>query len=315
LLSLEGLENLERAGHLSLNGFSVASLESLSNLSALTANGGIQLVGCGELRDLSGLDNVVGLQSLEVNCDNLESLSGLPFPDSMNTVLLSGMALKDLGQFDMINLQALLISGSGLENLAGAQSLQTVGALSIAGNPELVDAGALDSLLSVDFLDFTDNAALERLPELPSLSRIESLVVADNPLLQNVPSLPRVLDDFVGLSEFGLSRRDLLTFELDLLEIRNNPALEQLVVPAGLQAAGLVTIENNAALESISFSDVAAADFVSVKNNPALSNVALGDLTRVDELEVSGNPALDLTVFDTLSTFSSDVSLAPAGEP
>lgn len=307
LFSLEGLENLERSGHLALNGFSVDSLEPLSNLSALTANGGLQLVGCGGLRDLSGLENVVGLQSLEISCDNLESLSGLPFPDSMNVVSLNGLALKDLGEFDVQSLQALLISGTGLENLAGLEFLQTAGAVSLASNPELVDAGALEGLLSVEFLEFSDNVLLERLPELESLTRIDTFIVADNPVLENVPSLPLIISNFEGIVEIASSRRDLLGFQLNLLEVRNNSALEQLVLPAGLQAARLVTIENNASLESIDFSTIAAADFVSIANNPALSNIELGALSRVDEIEVSGNPGLDLAVFDTLQTFESSL--------
>jgi len=315
LFSLEGLESLERSGHLSLNGFAVDSLEPLSNLSALTANGGLQLVGCGGLRDLTGLENVVGLQSLEISCDNLESLAGLPFPDSMNTLSLNGLALKDLGELDLQIAQSVLITGTGLENLAGLELLITADAVDVSGNPELVDTGALNGLLAAEFLNVSDNASLERLPELDRLTRIDTLIVADNPLLENVPTLPLIESDFESQLDIGLQRRDLLTFRLGVLDVRNNPALGQLVLPAGLQAAGLVTIENNASLESISFSDVFAADFVSIANNPALSSVDLGALARVDELDVSGNPELDLTVFDTLQTFESELSAAPADAP
>jgi hypothetical protein len=320
LFSLEGLENLERAGNLAINGFSVDSLEPLSNLSALTANGGIQLASCSGFRDLSGLENIVGLQSLEINCTDLESLSGLPFPDTMGTVFITAPALRDLGELDSNNIQSLLLIGTALEDLDELFTLQVVDVLNLSDNPELVDVSALDTLLSsVGSLFISNNVALTRLPEFTATSRLGELAVIGNPRLQNIPTFPRILADLEGFEEFfELGRRDLLQFRPDGIDIRSNPALEQLVLPAGLRAAGLVTIEGNPALASISFSDIAAIDFLSIADNAALESVDLGDLATVDELEVSGNPALDLAVFDALQTFSSALSVAPvapAGEP
>jgi hypothetical protein len=317
LFSLEGLENLERVGNLAITGFSVDSLEPLSNLSGLTANGGIQLTLCSGFRDLSGLENIVGLQTLEINCTDLESLSGLPFPDTMSTVFITAPALRDLGELDSRDVQTLLLIGTALENLDELSTLQGVGVLNLSDNPALVDANALDTLLtSVGSLFISNNVALTRLPDFTATSRLGELAVIGNPRLQNIPTFPRILSDFEGFQEFiELGRRDLLLFRPDGIDIRANSALEQVVLPAGLQAAGLVTIEDNPALRSISFSDIAAIDFLSIANNASLESVLLGDLATVDELEVSGNPGLDLAVFDDVLTFSSELSVAPASEP
>lgn len=316
LFSLEGLERLERVGQLAINGFSVESLEPLSNLRALTGNGGIQLVSCDGIRDLAGLENVVGLRTIDVDCTELESLSGLAFPDAMDDVFLSAPALRDLGQLDSTSVRSLIINTTGLETLDGLATLQTAETIGINTNRALRNIDGLDNLLAVGLLSIEDNAALERLPELASVFRLDELIVRGNPRLQNIPTFAGILADFNGFSElFELGRRDLLLFRLDGLDIQNNPALEQLVLPPGLQSAGLVTIENNTSLRDIAFSDVTSIDFLSIANNTSLESVALGDLARVDDLEVSGNPALGLDVFDALQTFSSAVSAEPAEAP
>lgn len=124
---------------------------------------------------------MVGLQALFVDCADLESLAGLPCPDTLNTVILNGPALKDLGELAPISAQTLFIPGTGLENLDALAALQLAGNVTILDNPQLVDAGTLDSLLSVDAIDISNDAALEHLPELSSVARLGS-----NPSLQSV---------------------------------------------------------------------------------------------------------------------------------
>jgi hypothetical protein len=171
-------------------------------------------------------------------------------------------------------------------------------------------------LLSAEFIAIANNAAHERLPELESLTRLSALIVHDNPVLENVPTFPGVLRDFEGLADvLELSERDLLIFRPNVIEIRNNPALTSLVLAEGWQAAGLVTIDDNAALESIAVSTIAAIDLLEIANNPALQSVDIGALATVDDLRVSNNPSLDLAAFDPVLTFERALSSGPAESP
>jgi hypothetical protein len=316
LFSLEGLENLERVGSLGLNGFAVDSLEPLSGLQVLTGSGSLELVNCNGLENLEGLESLAGLQSLNVSCSGLVSLSGLPFPDTLDSLGLGAPDLKDLGELDAFDIGFVLIESSGLENLDGLASLISSTSIDIANNPELTDLDALDNLQTTQSLIVRENPALERLPDFAAVGLIGELIIADNPLLQNVPTFPTIQAGRESLDAFfELSRRDELAFQPDNIEIRGNAALEQIVLAPGWLAVGLITIEDNAALESIAFSDIFTADFLSIANNGALEDIDLGALTRVDDLVVSGNPELDLTVFDTLQTFSSNLSVAPADAP
>jgi hypothetical protein len=316
LFSLEGLENLERVGALAINGFAVDSLEPLSGLQVLTGNGSLELVNCNGLSNLEGLENLVGLQNLGVSCSGLVSLSGLPFPDTLDNLALAAPDLKDLGELDAFDIGVVLIESSGLENLDGLASLISSTFIDIARNPELVDLDALDNLQTTQALIVRENPALERLPDFAAAAIIDELIIADNPLLQNVPTFPTIQTNREVLeASFELSRRDELAFRPDNIEIRGNASLEQIVLAPGWPAAGLITIEANPALESISFSDIFAVDFLSIANNGALEDIDFGALTRVDDLVVSGNPGLDLSVFDTLQTFSSNLSVAPVEAP
>lgn len=316
LFSLTGLESLERAGNLSIVGFDVDSLAALANFELLTREGSLQLASCSGIRDLSGLERLAVLQTLEINCDDLESLRGLTLPSVFGNLLLSGPELKDLGNFSASVVSNVSVSGTGLENLDAFASLQNASAVSITDNPELVDLSGLDGLLSVGFLGVSGNAALQQLPDFQGLTTLGTVAVTDNPQLRNFPTFPGVLVSFEGLQGIiELSARDRLAFRPHSIEIRNNPALESVVLGEGFQAAGLVEIASNAALESIAFSNVAAIDLLDIADNPALDRIDLGALATADTLRVSNNPALDLAAFDGVLTFVSELSSGPAPEP
>jgi hypothetical protein len=314
LFSLAGLEGLERVGNLGIAGFDVDDLAALSNLELLTAEGSLGLSSCSGFRDLSGLERVAGLQSIELNCDDLESLEGLRFPSVFSNLLLTGPQLKDLGDLSASVINAVTLFNTGLENVDGLALLQNANSVDISDNANLVDLSGLDMLGSVQFLNISGNSALEQLPAFQRVTTLGTLLVTNNPELRNFPQFPNVQLNFEGFAELdiALSARDLLIFRPNVIEVRDNASLESVALPEGFQAAGLISIQENPALRSLAISSIKAIDLLDIADNAVLDSVDLGDLATVDTLRVVNNPELDLTLFDGVRTFASELSVGPA---
>ncbi len=292
--SLEGLESLERVGGLLLAGLSATDLLPLTNLRSLTNGGGLTLRSCPNLRDLSGLDNLLGVTALTLSCDNLESLAPLQLPREMSSLTLYGR-LTELGTLPVATIALDLVIGeTGLTTLDAFSKLEWVGGgLAVWRNPVLESLSGLDALTGTGALNVMENPRLERMAELRSLQSLDFVFITDNPLLAELPSFPALLP-YPDLE----APQTVETFT-----VSGNSALQQLVLPLGWQAGGQVMIRDNASLRDIDLGQLRSADFVAINDNPVLGTIRLDSLARVDSLEVTGNPGLATTAFDAVQTF------------
>lgn len=309
LTSLDGLEALESAGALTIQGLGATSLAPLSNLRALTQGGALELESCTRLRTLEGLENISGLTDVFLRCDSLTTIAGLPLPSVVGNLVIQGTNITDLGDFDVIRADRLSIVATSLTNLDALSSVETAEALNIGNNELLTSVDGVANIGTLSELLVHDNAVLERLPDFVNVSLIEVVDVQDNPLLRNLPSFPSVSTLFLRDQEFELPAQRL-NLNADALVVTGNAALEEIIVPSLLPAIRFVQIERNAALTHISFSDMEAADFVSIADNPVLQSVDVGNLA-VDDLQVLGNPQLGLDDFDGVRTFEQQLSSEP----
>jgi hypothetical protein len=309
LASLEGFENLERTGSLSLSGVGAPNLAALSNLTTLSNGGALQIEFCTSLRDLTGLERLTGVVELSLSCNSLESLAGPRFAPRMGRVSIVGPRLVDLGNFAPETVQDLGIQNTGLENLDALSKLTRATSIGLVGNAALANVDALDALEAVNYLSIEENPRLERLPEFASMYELDELRIMDNDSLENLPSLPNL---GVSPGEWdNLNPGDVLALRPDLILVNLNPALESLVIPAGWPAVSYLMIDSNAGLVNVDLSNLHAADGLYISNNPLLETVSLGLLETVDDLRVSDNPLLSLEPFDDLQTFRKIVQPGP----
>lgn len=307
LNSLEGFDALEQIGNVRLNGLGVSSLQPLSNLRALTDGGLLEISGCTALRDLEGLENLAGVFDLNVDCETLESLRGLNFPDVMRGVSI-GAPLTDLGAFDVSRLDAFSLGGTALTHLDGLASLGAADSVSLTANFALVNADGLDRLSGTLDLSVVGNLALETLPDFPNVQSLKSLQVLANNALRNLPAFPGILEALESDPELPPPP---FRFNADLIRISANERLEALTLPRALASASVVAIDTNPALKSIAFSDVVRMDELSLTDNPALESVDLGALERVASLSVVNSPLLSPTAFDGVQVAEAPLAGAP----
>lgn len=317
-LTLDGLESLQSVGALYLSGLVSASLAPLSNLRVVT-DGDLFLHHCGGLRDLHGLENLRGVDNLMLLCDELESMAALQLTGEIDSIIVRGARLTQLGEVGVTGvLNNVEIMSTGLENLdAFAQLSYVLGSFVIMDNDALVNADGLNQLERSDWLVVRDNAALERLPAFEAMSRLNGLLIADNLVLSEVPAFPALHADLIGIGpgssgEWGDGTE--LAFRPERIEVSGNPALRQFDVPVGWQSTSHVWVRNNAALERIGLGQLAAIDLLQIESNPVLASVDLDALATVDTLRVRDNPALADASFDAVQTFTRDMS-GNAGAP
>lgn len=298
--SLAGFEALEQVGNVRLNGLGVSSLEPLSNLRALTDGGLFEIRGCTALGDLSGLENLAGVNELIISCETLQSLRGFNFPDAMRDVDISA-PLTDLGTFDTSRVDSLALRQTELTHLDGLASLRIADSVVLIGNLALVDVRGLDQLTGNLALNLSTNTALQNLPDFPNVSGLTALQIVANTALQNLPAFPGILASFELLSLISFSPPPPFWFDIDQVRISSNDALEQITLPRALTSASIVEIDSNPALKSLTLSDVESIDQLSIVYNPALDRLDLGALERIDILTLADTPLLPLTTFDDIA--------------
>jgi hypothetical protein len=317
LTSLEGLESLESVGALQLHGLSTG-LAPLANLRVVT-EGWLEIVRCNDLRDLDGLQNVAGIDTLTLVCESLESMTGIQLPPSMTSLYIDAASLTDLGSFAVEGVESdMAIMNTRLQNLDALSGLRYVGGgLVLQNNPALDDMSGLDGLEVLGTLIIRDNASIEVMPPFTALSRIEGLMVYDNLRLRELPTFPALYAD-VGVLD-GLDEderaRTLLAWRPDLIEVVGNPELEQLSIPRGWSSGSHVAVRNNAKIKVVDFARLESIDRLVISGNPLLDSVELGALATVASLKVQDNPLLAPSDFDPVQTFERDMSGNAASAP
>jgi hypothetical protein len=313
LSSLDGVQALERVGTLFLRGLPDADLTAFESLESLEGHSGDSLSGSlilqqnQLLHDLSGLENLAGVQRLVVTLSPaLESLSGFNARDGLGSIgLYTSPALADLGALAPVsNLDSLSVYETGITDLNTFGALQTLGGLLIYGNPALVDASGLGSLQRIERISFTSNPLLKLLP--PFVELIEQpriIVIRDNAELESLElDFPNAEAPAYLLEPNSVDPQQV-ELGIDVIDVRDNAKLSRITVPSGLTAAHLALIGENPALTSIDFGTLRELGKLSITSNDNLSQVGVGALATVNILEVTDNPLLSTAVFGGIQSF------------
>lgn len=301
--SLDGLQALEHAGNLVLDGANVASLEPLRALATLgdaaAESGRLVLKGNPSLINLLGLTALVQLRSLEV-IDNPEviDVAGLTLPAALdqlqllrNPALASISTLRSLTRVDLID-----IAGNGtLQSLDGLQNVSGSPSIALRDNASLTDLSALAGLTSVSLLH------LDSLP-VTNLDVLQNLRQADNVLIQTNPNLLQV-DGLGSVALEKLSVNDnprLLslpafpnTVAIDQVYVRGNARLATGPQFPNVTSAERVNIQENSSLTRVDgFAAVRTTRSLQIAENQNLTQVTLGALANARAVRILCNPSL-----------------------
>ena len=306
LTTLHGVEALERVGSLTLLGIGAPDLtafESLRSISAHNdgASAGSLLIANTRLEDLTGLEGVSGVRSIDIETSPaLVSLDGLSVGATLDQVQLRDVpALADVSAFSEVeNIQLLgLFWNTGLENMDDLSSLSSAGDLAFLSNERLVQVDALDTLEVATSVVFETNPSLTHVPQFQNLAGLDTFKALGNASLTNVSiSVPNQF-------KANLVQGDFIELSIDVIEIGDNPLLGSLSIDSGVTSAQVLAVYSNAALSSINLGPLRRLDRLIISGNPALESVALGDLQTVDSIAVHENPGLSTAELRLVPTF------------
>ncbi len=218
--SLEGLEGLEEAFWMSLYGESIQSLLPLAGLRRVE---NLSLTYTG-LVDLSGIENVSGIRSLNAYGNNLlGSLQGLAVEPEMTEVAVQG--------------NTVLYDISSLSRIEGLNRLY------VGDNPVLTQIHDFERLVRLGGVALERNFNLLAAPQFPLLTSINELTVVDHPMLER-------LTGFAALetaSYISISANPNLV-ELDLSHLRQ---AQTLIIFDNSRLDGAALASNLAGVESL----------------------------------------------------------------
>jgi hypothetical protein len=227
LVSLDGLEDLERVGTLSLADLpALTSTSGLSGLRTIDEGLGFQglaslarVEGLSDLEELGGGVSLVGLHALEtwdepLEIPSLSSLHLLGIADGASirafsevTEIREGVVLTtpmDATVGLRLHLDALTSAPTLDFDAVAAETIGSLGALSEVGQLELTryygeNLDGLDSLRRIGRLHIESSPNLRSVDGLEGVEELTSLELASNPRLENLDGLSGVQDmPFIG---------------------------------------------------------------------------------------------------------------------
>jgi hypothetical protein len=249
------------------------NVTTLAGLGAIERVGGDYLIqGNDSLTDLNGLARLIRAASLRVVGNNAMTV------------------LNGVEQISEFGGGILIANNNALESLSGFDNLVTLnGTITIEGNRNLTDLGALGRLKHIVMAEIRGNAALPSL-RFDALETIEvRFLVDDNPALIDVT--------LSALTTIG-----------DGLRFEGNGALQSVSFPQLLTAGGL-TLRSANALSSVSAPLLLNLTLgLTMATLPSLSSVDLPELVSIGgDMVVSGNSVLpSFAGFDSLATIGGD---------
>lgn len=316
--SLEGLEALEQVSRLSIHYLGATDLLPLANLkrvefdpqSPFSSGGSIDISGCPNLIDLTGLGNLERWDQLSLSGNtSLASLNGIGLPTLGEPAILTQElpALRDVSALaGLERIGVLHLWGTGLEHIAPL-GVRIIRNLNLTDNNALVHIDGL-AALEVAGISITENDALEHLPEWPALSLLSDVQIVNNASLHTIPQYA------IDLPGGGVRLGSLLSPSTNpdvlhrqqfvVFDIGGNPKLRSLALPTGLERGQYVGIYDNASLTTLNLNSITDIDQLSIRNNAALTSVTLGALSAVDNLAVENNPLLPAEAFADVASFT-----------
>jgi hypothetical protein len=319
LASLDALSALETVeGNVEIAG---GTFTSLAPLHALSRAYEVSLHRT-QVTSLEGLPPVLTTSGVSIS-DNpaLRSLEGLvvqPSGDWLTITITGNTQLADLSLRGPADFPTTLEiqDNPSLTDLRGLEWLTTARSLHVVSNERLAHLTGLDGLIHIDGLTLRDNLALVDVRGLEALRALSGSVYIDgNARLEDLSALADATLTVSWLEIRGnrlSSLRGLEHFsgEVNQLNLRDEPALIDLVGLGRLGAVRNLELSGNAALLSLQGLRIEQVlDGVSISNHASLrSLVTSGRLPAMRRLSVNSNPRL--TELEPASSATISESLA-----
>lgn len=254
------------------------------------------------LTDLSFLNCLEKVRSLEITRCDVQDLSGLQNLQEVDDLTISGMNqlenFRGLGALREIKYLELRFNNS-IENFKGLDALESIGSMWVENNENLDSFDGLENVTSNPFYipdtDFLTNFAYWRIRENPNLNSIAGL-----------DGISGELTAFLRIFE-NPSLVDLGSFEsvtkITGLLIANCPMITTVSCFPSAQESGAIGMDSLSSLTSISFPALELASYIGIERNENLTSLDFGAL---NEISGGGNGDFSMKINDNMSLTSLD---------
>ncbi len=272
---------------------------SAQDMAALTA---LDASGRG-IRDLSGLELAVGLESLRLYGNRLDSLEPLSGLTGLRSLIFRDNAVFDLSPLSRLtSLHTLDLQSNAVVDLAPLFGLANLRHLNLRDNA-VSDLSPLSALTSLHRLDATGNP-VEDISPLAGLTGIRRLHLSDTGAnFADLVALP-YFSDLHDLSIRGLGVSEISALsgmnQLLQLDVGDN-AVADIAPLAGLPGLRYLNIDHNLVTDVSSLSVLAQLEWLDLANNAVADLTPLAGLANLRWLFLAHNEVSDLSVLAGLA--------------
>jgi Leucine-rich repeat (LRR) protein len=139
------------------------------------------------ITDLSGIENLINLQTLTVDLSQIKDISPLKELNNLKTLYLRGKQISDISTLNVLtNLQSLDISATAVTDITPLKELTNLQSLSLSNNT-ISDISALNGLTNLQELDLYNNQ-INDVNALKGLVNLQYLILSNNQI-SNIDAL------------------------------------------------------------------------------------------------------------------------------
>ena len=244
------------------------------------------------LSDLTLLQSLSSLQSLDLSDTQISDLSPLQSLSSLQELSLGGTQISDLSPLQSLSaLRELYLGSTQISELTPLQSLSALQSLYL-GNTQVSDLTPLQSLSALQKL-YLSSTQVSDLTPLQSLSALRELYLGSTQISELTPlqSLSALQSLYLGNTQVS-----------DFTPLQSLSSLQELSLD-GTQISDLTPLQSLSALQSLSLMGTQVSDLSPLQSLSALQSLDLRS-TRVSDLK----PLQSHSALQSLSLMSTQVS-------
>ena len=260
-----------------------------------------------DIRQLTGLESAINLETLDLYGNQLSDISALASLTQLRTLTLGyNRQISDVSALaSLTRLTTLNVSSNAVSDVSALASLTRLTTLDLGYNRQISDISALASLTQLTTLNVSSNAVSD-ISALAALTQLTRLYLSSNAVsdISALAALTRLTDLYLNYNQLSdVSALALLT-QLARLDLSNN-VVSDISALASLTQLTTLNVSNNAISDVSALAALTQLTTLNVSNN-AISDVsALAALTQLGTLDLNYNAVSDVSPLTALTAQTS----------
>lgn len=231
------------------------------------------------IKDLTGIENAVNLDRLELIYNQISDLSALSNLTNLRELILEHNEIRNISALsNLTNLTGLMLNDNQISDVSVLSNLTNLTWLRLGGN-QISDISALSNFKNLDELSIEDNQ-ISDISALSNFKKIDVLYLDGNPV-----------SDISALSDLTSLRH----LNLGSVQVSDISALSDLT------NLRYLSLYNNQISDIRPLSNLMSLKDLNLNDNQIIDISALRNLNKLEDIELNDNQIIDISVLSDLT--------------